>query len=156
VLLLPPNADLDALSSIYGISLLEKDPKLFYTSFSPKAKKLFEDIKDRFNILKSLEGLENIHIFTVDYSSIDFVFGLLKKEKIKKITLFDHHIRHIEKEPLVEAYIDETLGACTTLIVEHLIKKDVSISKEDASILLMRYIRRYKLFFHKRYKPKGF
>jgi len=38
VLLVPPNADLDALSSIYGISLLEKDAKLFYTSFSPKAK----------------------------------------------------------------------------------------------------------------------
>jgi tRNA nucleotidyltransferase (CCA-adding enzyme) len=156
VLLLPPNADLDALSSIYGISLLEKDAKLFYTSFSPKAKKLFEDIKDRFNILKSLEGLENIHIFTVDYSSIDFVFGLLKKEKIKKITLFDHHIRHIEKEPLVEAYIDETLGACTTLIVEHLIKKDVSISKEDASILLCGIYDDTNYFSIKDISPRDF
>jgi len=156
VLLLPPNADLDALSSIYGISLLEKDTKLFYTSFSPKAKKLFEDIKDRFNILKSLEGLENIHIFTVDYSSIDFVFGLLKKEKIKKITLFDHHIRHIEKEPLVEAYIDVTLGACTTLIVEHLIKKDVSISKEDASILLCGIYDDTNYFSIKDISPRDF
>ena len=156
VLLLPPNADLDALSSIYGISLLEKDAKLFYTSFSSKAKKLFEDIKDRFNILKSLEGLENIHIFTVDYSSIDFVFGLLKKEKIKKITLFDHHIRHIEKEPLVEAYIDVTLGACTTLIVEHLIKKDVSISKKDASILLCGIYDDTNYFSIKDISPRDF
>jgi tRNA nucleotidyltransferase/poly(A) polymerase len=156
VLLLPPNADLDALSSIYGISLLEKDAKLFYTSFSPKARKLFEDIKDRFNILKSLEGLENIHIFTVDYSSIDFVFGLLKKEKIKKITLFDHHIRHIEKEPLVEAYIDETLGACTTLIVEHIIKKQIPISKEDASILLCGIYDDTNYFSIKDISPRDF
>ena len=136
VLLVPPNADLDALSSIYGISLLEKDAKLFYTSFSPKAKKLFDNIKDKFQTINSLEGLENVHIFTVDFSSLDFVFELLKKEKVRKITLFDHHVKHIEKEPFLEAYIDESLGACTTLIIEHLIKKDVSISKEDASILL--------------------
>jgi len=156
ILLAPPNADLDALSSLYGLSLLEKDAKLFYTSFSPKAKKLFEDIKDRFNILKSLEGLENIHIFTVDYSSIDFVFGLLKKEKIKKITLFDHHIRHIEKEPLVEAYIDETLGACTTLIIEYIIKKQIPISKEDASILLCGIYDDTNYFSIKDISPRDF
>ena len=136
VLLLPPNADLDALCSVYALSLLNKDARLFYTSFNPKAQKLFHDIKDRFNVLTSLEDLKDVHVFTVDVSSLDFVFELLGKEKIKKITLFDHHVRHISQEPFLEAYIDETLGACTTLLVEHLIKHKIPLSKEDASILL--------------------
>ncbi|PMP62357.1 MAG: polynucleotide adenylyltransferase [Hydrogenobaculum sp.] len=156
ILLLPPNADLDALSSIYGLSLLEKDAKLFYTSFSPKAKKLFDDIKDKFQTINSLEGLKNAHIFTVDFSSLDFVFELLKKENIRKITLFDHHVKHIEKEPFLEAHIDESLGACTTLIVEHLIKKDVSISKEDASILLCGIYDDTNYFSIKAISPKDF
>ncbi len=156
ILLLPPNADLDALSSIYGLSLLEKDAKLFYTSFSPKAKKLFEDIKDKFKTINSLEGLKNIHIFTVDFSSLDFVFELLKKENIKKITLFDHHVKHIEEEPFLEAHIDETLGACTTLVVEHLIKKDIFISKEDASVLLCGIYDDTNYFSIKAISPKDF
>ncbi len=156
ILLLPQNADLDALSSIYGLSLLEKDAKLFYTSFSPKAQKLFDDIKDRFNILNSLDTLKNLHIFTVDYSSLDFIFELFKKENISKITLFDHHIKHIPEEPFLETFIDETLGACTTLIVEHLIKQGVSFSKEDASILLCGIYDDTAYFSIKAVNPRDF
>ncbi|GAB6077472.1 CBS domain-containing protein [Hydrogenobaculum acidophilum] len=156
ILLLPPNADLDALSSIYGLSLLEKYAKLFYISFSPKAKKLFDDIKYKFKTINSLEGLKNIHIFTVDFSSLDFIFELLKKENVKKITLFDHHVKHIEEEPFLEAHIDETLGACTTLVVEHIVKEDISISKEDASILLCGIYDDTKYFSVKNISPKDF
>lgn len=139
LLFLPPNADLDALSSIYGLWLLNKDAKLYYKTLAPKAKKLFETIKYKFDII-TFEELKNedskFIIFTADVSSIDFIYEDIDKKNIEKIIIFDHHISNIAKTDNIELHLDDRLGAATTIVVETIMNSNTHITKEDAEILL--------------------
>ncbi len=133
IILIPPNADLDAISSCYGIWLLEKEANFYYTTLSKKAQKLFSIFKDKIDIIKKEDLDKPLIVYTADSSSIDSVLEAFKN--IEKIILYDHHINHITSSKNIEI-ISDKLGANTSLITEHIINKNIHISKEDANILL--------------------
>ncbi len=138
VVVLDERTDLDALSSAYGLTLLEKNTFILLSNvISPSARFVLGKFKEKFKgkIIKQ-ENLipEKIKkIYLVDYNHLEEVKPFL--EKGIQIEIFDHHPIYEKKSGVI--YHVEKVGAATTLVVEKIIDKNVDIDKEDATILAL-------------------
>ena len=126
VVILEEGADLDALSSAYGILLLYEDAYLLKPSLlSRKASEVFKRFKDRFRVIEKLP--EKFDLVLVDNHKIEDYKSL----QVEDIYIYDHH----PKAPKGFKGKVDAVGSATTLIVEELQRLNKRISPEDATIL---------------------
>ncbi|MEO0258721.1 MAG: poly-A polymerase, partial [candidate division WOR-3 bacterium] len=117
IIVLQEGADLDALSSAYGIMLLYEDAFLLKPNYlSKRASEVLSHFKERFRVLEEVpESFDLVLVDSHDYEEYLQRFG----EKIGKIYIFDHHPSAPKG---FEGKVD-AVGSCTTLIVEELMEK---------------------------------
>ncbi len=135
VVLLQEGADLDALSSAYGITLLYQNFKIVLpNSLELKVLKTLNLFKDKFKnkIIKKTDfDLSKVsEIIITDYQEISFNLP----ENIK-VTIYDHHPKknkNITKKAKVHFY---KTGSITTAIVEKIKKEKINLDNLDSTIL---------------------
>ncbi len=131
LIVLQEGADLDALSSAYGVMLLYEDAFLLKPNYlSKRASEVLSHFKERFRVLDNLpESFDLVLVDSHDYEEYMQRFG----ERVGKIYIYDHH----PSAPRgFEGKVD-AVGSCTTLIVEELIEKRKDIDSESATILAL-------------------
>lgn len=130
VVYLVEGADLDSLSSAYGVLKLYNDAYLLKPKYlSKKAGEVFKKFRNFFRIIDKLP--ECFDLVLVD---THFFPEEIPKEKVRKIIVFDHHPIGDIKE--FEGKV-EKVGSATTLVVEELMKKKVEIKPEEATLLAL-------------------
>ncbi|MFN3813132.1 MAG: CBS domain-containing protein [Aquificaceae bacterium] len=131
IVFLEEGADLDALSSAYGILLLYPDSKLFKPKYlSRRASEVFKDFAHLFRTIEDLpEEFELVLTDTHRYQEYLEKYA----DRIKSIRIYDHH--PIKKEGIKGKF--EHVGSTTTLVVEELMEKGIDISSESATILCL-------------------
>jgi len=137
LIVLTPGADLDALSSSYGVLKINPNAKLLKPlSLSKSAGKVFKDFQNLFkdfiieNPPKEIEKL-----ILVDTHSLSRLENLKDLPKFKKLVIYDHH--PLKENIEFEGIIDTSVGSATTLIVEEIKRKNIPLNKEEATLLLM-------------------
>ncbi|WP_448584113.1 CBS domain-containing protein [Thermocrinis sp.] len=126
VIILEEGADLDALSSAYGVLLLYEDAYLLKPSLlSRKASEVFKRFREKFRVVEELP--EKFDLVLVDSHKLEDY----KSFQIEDIYIYDHH----PKAPKDFKGKVDMVGSATTLIVEELQRLNKSISPEDATIL---------------------
>ncbi len=143
VVFLEKGADLDALSSAYGITLIYPEAKILIPenvseTVNVTLKRFKEKFKDKIIDIKNLKDIEKI--FLVDSHNIKHVSEKLSKylENLPTIEIFDHH-QILEKDAFPENTIIhiKPYGSATTVVVEEIVKRNVYIDREDATILAL-------------------
>jgi len=129
-------ADMDALASMYAATLLHPD----YQAVLPQ--KLNRNLRDFIALYKDelrfVERSEVPHRHISDVLLVDTqaIAPLRGMDARTRIHIIDHHL---PEKPLPEqtTFEGEPVGATTTLLVEKLQKRHISLSKVGASLLLM-------------------
>ncbi|MEZ0323460.1 MAG: DHHA1 domain-containing protein [Hydrogenothermaceae bacterium] len=134
VVLLQEGSDLDALSSAYGITLLNKKAKIVLPN------SLSSSVIETLNLFKDVFDEKIIKKDEIDFSKVEVIYITdsqhLPDNFTGKIIVYDHHIKDLNFPENVELHI-EKVGAATTLIVEEIKKRKKKISSQDATILAL-------------------
>ncbi len=139
VVILGEGADLDALSSAYGITLLYEDtyillPNSLTTSVRFVLKRYKHKFKAKLIKLEEIKNLEKIFLVdTNDISVLEKKYSHLLDKKIK-VEIYDHHPKSKNLNKNCILHID-SVGAATTLVIEEIQKKEIEIDQKDATIL---------------------
>ncbi|ABR48682.1 Polynucleotide adenylyltransferase region [Alkaliphilus metalliredigens QYMF] len=132
------NLDFDGLASMVACSKLHPDARLFFSG------KLNDYVKQFFNLYKN--SLSINHANQVDLDEIEELIivdvstpnriGKFKElvDKNIKITIFDHHIQG-DNVIDCENKIIKPYGACTTILVQEIISKEISLTSFEATLL---------------------
>ncbi|MEZ0361616.1 MAG: CBS domain-containing protein [Hydrogenobacter sp.] len=129
VIVLEEGADLDALSSAYGLLLIYPESKLLKPRWlSRKASEVFKDFMHLFRLTQDppqefeliLTDTQNYQIYLEEF-----------KDRVKDVIIYDHHPTRIDG---VKGKLEQ-VGSATTLVVEELMAKDMDISPESATLL---------------------
>jgi len=138
---LPEGADLDALSTAYGITLLYPDAKILLPSASSHsfrlALKQFENIlKEKLVKKKELKRIDTL--FLPDSNNIRLPLKRLSPfvDGSTKVVVFDHHPLREKLPPQVEKHIQST-GAATTIVVNKIKRRKIPISPQEATLLAL-------------------
>ncbi|NPA58670.1 MAG: CBS domain-containing protein [Aquificae bacterium] len=141
VVFLPEGADLDALSTAYGITLLYPDAKILLPSASSHsfrlALKQFENIlKEKLVKKKELKRIDTL--FLPDSNNIRLPLKRLSPfvDGSTKVVVFDHHPLREKLPPQVEKHIQST-GAATTIVVNKIKRRKIPISPQEATLLAL-------------------
>lgn len=134
------NTDLDCLGSITLAKYIYPDSVVIKSRLiSPSAKKLFNLYDHFFNFIKLKDiNIENIDkIVIVDTRNIERIkeFKNLILSFKGEIDIWDHHLKEKTTIPYTNLYSMQT-GSNTTQLGLELIKRNIKISKEDATIAL--------------------
>lgn len=131
LIILQEGADLDALSSAYGLMLLYEDTFLLKPEHvSKRASEALKHFAHKLRIVeKPPESFELILVDGADFREHVEKYG----KRIKGLYIYDHHPRRMEGfRGRVEG-----VGSCTTLIVEELMEKGMEIDPESATFLAL-------------------
>ncbi|WP_457638741.1 CBS domain-containing protein [Persephonella sp.] len=141
VVFLPDGADLDALSTAYGITVLYPEAKILLPGASSSsfrlALKQFEDvIKPKMVNKKQLKVVSVL--FLPDSNNIGQPLKKLSPHITEKtkIVIYDHHPVREKLPENVEKHIQKT-GSATTIVVNLIRKKKIEISQEEATLLAL-------------------
>lgn len=131
VIILEEGADLDALSCAYGLLLLYEDAYLLRPSYlSKRASEVLSSFSDRFRTLEELpEKFDLLLVDSHNYEEYLKSFG----DRIRDIYIYDHH----PKAPKGFKGKVDSVGSCTTLVVEELMEKGVEIDSLSATLLAL-------------------
>ncbi len=134
LIVLKPGADLDALSSAYGVLKLFPEAKLLRPkNLSKSAAKAFKKFKKLFRLEESIPPKVGTLVL-VDTCSLK---GLERLPEFKRLVVFDHHEGCGKNSGKPAEFFIDKVGACTTLLVERLQRKKVDITAEEATLLLL-------------------
>lgn len=138
VIILDDRTDLDALSSAYGLTLLEKDTYILLSHvLSPSVRYVLNRFKDKFKTRlitkKELEKTKIDKIYLVDTNHLNHIKEFLD-QKIP-VEIYDHHPITQKNNNVI--YHVHMVGSATTIVVEKLISKGIKIDKDDATILAL-------------------
>lgn len=133
VVLLQEGADLDALSSAYGLTLLNKRLKIVLpnsvsTSVSTTLSMFKHCFQDRTLKKQEFDLTKVKRLFLTDSHHIPEGYT-------GRVVIFDHHPANLNQQN-IKAYIHNT-GAATTIIVELLKKRKKNLTPDDATILAL-------------------
>ncbi len=130
LIVLSQGADLDSLSAAYGVLKLYPGSYLLKPKqLSKKAGEAFKKYKHLFRVVEELP--EEFELILVD---THFFPEEIPREKVKKVIVYDHHPIGDLKD--YEGRI-EKVGAATTLVVEELIKRNINLTPEEATLLAL-------------------
>jgi len=129
VIILEEGADLDALSCAYGLLLLYEDAYLLRPSYlSKRASEVLSSFSDRFRTPEELpEKFDLLLVDSHNYEEYLKSFG----DRIRDIYIYDHH----PKAPKGFKGKVDSVGSCTTLVVEELMEKEIEIDSLSATLL---------------------
>ncbi|MEJ5173313.1 MAG: DHHA1 domain-containing protein [Hydrogenothermaceae bacterium] len=134
VVLLQEGSDLDALSSAYGITLLNKKAKIALPN------SLSSSVIEALNLFKDIFKEKTVKKDELDFSKVEVLYITdsqdFPKDFTGKIIIYDHHIKNLTFPENVEHNI-EPIGSTTTLVVEEIKKRKKKLSSEDATILAL-------------------
>ena len=136
VVILDERTDLDALSSAYGITLIERNTLIVLSNVVPATARLvLNRFKSKFEgKIINREQLKNVEkVFLVDSNYLNEIREFL--EMGIPIEVYDHH-PILERHPSVKYHVEQ-LGAATTLVVERIIEEKIHIDSDDATILAL-------------------
>jgi len=131
LVLLQEGADLDALSSAYGLSLLYNAKIVLPNAYSETVRLTLNIFSDKFKDKIGYFDKNAEKIYLVDSHYIDD----LDSQIYKKIEIYDHHPINEYKKNI--KYHIKNYGSATTIIVEKLKRKKVYIDNIDATILAL-------------------
>ncbi|MDR3289403.1 MAG: CBS domain-containing protein [Peptococcaceae bacterium] len=140
VILSHKQPDFDALASMVAAQKLYPDSVIVIDGkYSGRVQDFLSLAKDMLPIRtpKDIDSEQVDRIILVDTSELSRVGILAEKLKQKpglKIEIFDHHPYHEKK---TEGIYIETLGACTTLLVERLAGLGLKLSSFEATLLAL-------------------
>ena len=143
VVFLGKGVDLDALSAAYGVTILYPETKIFLQeNISETVKITLEKFKNKFKEkIISKKDLKNIEkIFLVDSHNVHYVLNELSSYLTKEpvIEIFDHHqILDRDIFPKNTILHIKPYGSATTVVVEEIVKNNIQIDKDDATILAL-------------------
>lgn len=131
VVYIQEGADLDALSSAFGLTIINKHLKIVLPhSLSSSAKKAVEEFKDLLQektISKEELNWNRIkRLYLTDSHSVP-------KDYTGKVIVYDHHPLS-NKVDGVKLHVEE-VGACTTLVVELIKKRRKKLSARQATLI---------------------
>ncbi|HNW95285.1 MAG TPA: CBS domain-containing protein [Anaerolineaceae bacterium] len=136
VILTHEQADLDALASLLGAHLLDKDayallPRQINRNGQAFLQKFQQELG--FNTVSDLPGESITQVTLVDTQSLITLKGFSARTHVSVI---DHHPRKAHTDPEWAVELHET-GACTTVLVEKLQKAQTPFSASQATLLLL-------------------
>ena len=136
LIVLPTGADLDALSSAYGVLLLHPDAKLLKPAqLSKSASAVFKHFKHLFEDRLIEEPPEEVEtLVLVDTCSFE---RLPYVPRYGELLIYDHHPKCFERKFENTTLRVDRVGAATTLVVEEIKNRKVELSPEGATLLLM-------------------
>ncbi len=148
VVFLEKGSDLDALSSAFGITLINPQAKIIVpTNMSETAKitlKKFQHIfKGKLIQKKLIPPIEKIYI--VDSHNVKKAVEDLKKflKDSIDIEIFDHHqflekdLETIDNIKINILYHIEPVGSATTILVKEIQRRKINITPEEATVLAL-------------------
>ncbi|MFN3598961.1 MAG: CBS domain-containing protein [Aquificaceae bacterium] len=131
IIILEEGADLDALSSAYGVQLLYQDAYLLAPSYLSKgASETLSLFRDKFRILEEIP--ETFDLVLVDSHNYEEYLQSLK-DRVRDIYLYDHHPQAPKG---FKGKVDK-VGSCTTLIVEEIIQREIPLDPDSATLLAL-------------------
>jgi len=141
VIFISEGADLDALSTAFGITLIDPEAKILLpgaVSSSVKlALKRFENyMKDKIIHMNDLKMINTLYLAdTNNYRTAlkklsDFV------NQNTKLIIYDHHPVRSQLPQNVEKHIKKT-GSASTIVVYQIKKQKIQISPDEATILIL-------------------
>ncbi len=135
------NIDYDALASTIAAKKLFPDAEIVLHGTKEKSMKNFFintiiyslDVKSERDI--NLEDVEELIIVDTSRADRIGIFSQILEKKNIKIIVFDHHFEenNIKAD---EIYLEKT-GSCTTILVEKIKEKSISLSDTEATILMI-------------------
>ncbi len=129
VIFLEEGADLDALSSAYGLLLIYPESSIFKPKhLSRRASEVFRDFRHLFRIREDLP--QEFDLILADTHHYE-VYLEEFKGKVKDIIIYDHHPTHMAG---VKGKVQQ-VGSTTTLVVEELMERNMDISPVSATLL---------------------
>jgi tRNA nucleotidyltransferase (CCA-adding enzyme) len=133
LIILPIGADLDALSSAYGVLKIYPDALLLEPKqLSKSAARVFKDFYNLFEERLLKEAPQKVEtLILVDNSYLD---RLPVVPKYENLIIWDHH--EVKNLPYHSGRI-EKVGACTTLLVEEIKNRNVEITPREATLLIL-------------------
>lgn len=141
VVILTEGADLDALSSAYGITLLYDNTYILLpNSISSSVRFVLKRYKHKFKgRLIKLEDIDIKSLKKIFLADTNNIFAVKKRypelfKRNLKIEIYDHHPKKRVFDKNCILHID-SVGAATTLIIEEIQKKEIKIDQKDATIL---------------------
>ena len=136
VILTHEQADLDALASIVGAHLLDKDAyALLPRQINRNGQSFLQKFQQELG-LSTVNDLPNEpidQVMLVDTQSLITLKGLSTRTKVSVI---DHHPRKAHTDPEWTVELHNT-GACTTVLVEKLQEAQIPLSTSQATLLLL-------------------
>ena len=131
LVILPEGADLDALSSAFGVLKLYPDAFLLKPKqLSKTASAVFKDFKHLFRLIENPPA-EVETLILVDNCGLE---KLKKVPRYGKLIIYDHHEGCRCKNCTL---VVDNVGSATTLVVEELIKRNLEVSPLEATLLAL-------------------
>ncbi|WP_293445834.1 CBS domain-containing protein [Persephonella sp.] len=141
VIFISEGADLDALSTAFGITLIDPKAKILLpgavsSSFRLAMKRFESKLKGKLIKINELKKINVLYLAdTNNYKNAskklsDFI------DENTKIIIYDHHPIRSKLPKKVEKHIKKT-GSASTIVVYQLKKNKIHISPEDATILIL-------------------
>lgn len=136
VILTHEQADLDALASLLGAHLLDKDayailPRQINRNGQAFLQKFQQELG--FSTVNDLPNEPIAQVMLVDTQSLITLKGLSTRTKV---TVIDHHPRKAHTDPEWSVELHST-GACTTILVERIQESQIPLSASQATLLLL-------------------
>jgi len=141
VIFISEGADLDALSTAFGITLINPEAKILLpdavsSSFRLAVKRFENKLKDKMIKINNLKKINVLYLAdTNNYKASlkklsDFI------DENTKVIIYDHHPIRSKLPKNIEKHIKKT-GSASTIVVYQLKRNKIQLSSDDATILIL-------------------
>ena len=141
VIFISEGADLDALSTAFGITLINPEAKILLpdavsSSFRLAVKRFENKLKDKMIKINNLKKINVLYLAdTNNYKAAlkklsDFI------DENTKVIIYDHHPIRSKLPKNIEKHIKKT-GSASTIVVYQLKRNKIQLSSDDATILIL-------------------
>ncbi|MDQ7082829.1 MAG: CBS domain-containing protein [Aquificota bacterium] len=130
IIVLQKGADLDALSSALGVQKLHEDALLLTPRYlSRRAGRVFKAFRHLFRTTEDMPSE-----FVLVLVDTRYIPEGVERDRIKGFIVYDHHPEG--EVEVFEGRVDR-VGATATLVVEDLMRKDVELTPEEATLIAL-------------------
>ncbi len=130
LIVLAEGADLDALSAALAVQKLYSDSCLLQPRYlSKRAGMVFKEFRHLFRVTEDVPDEFELVLTDTRYFPEE-----IPKDRVRRILIYDHHPAGDIEE--FEGRV-EKVGAATTLVVEELVKRGITLTPEEATVIAL-------------------